>query len=303
MKKEIVLKLHASFEELVQHDDETGGEYWLARDLQEPLGYSKWENFEGVIRRAIQLIANGAATGFLTKCQRDVAIGSRAIRKVIDYRCDSSAVELLGLLTTSFKLNGYFLARNESVVLGLLAKWASGKGITARPQFQLNGFKFDLMLDDKVLIEFDEPHHASSRQKAVDVAKATAAQQAGYELLRLDLNTDVVDAILAVELLIYNDARLAMSQAEQIVQRARLTAKADALAREITNFNIKRDNLCSEHGIAVEHLHNAKEVRELLALRGLQPESLPGAEDIKKIERRVASEAKRLPAAKKKTQD
>jgi DNA-damage-inducible protein D len=298
MKKEVVLKLHASFDELVQEDEQ--GEFWLARDLQMPLGYSKWENFEGVIRRAVQLIANGTATGFLTKCQRDVAIGSRAVRKIIDYRCDSSAVELLGLLTTSFKLNGYFLARNESVVLGLLAKWASGKGITARPQFQLNGFKFDLMLDDKVLIEFDEPHHSSSRQKAVDVAKATAAQQAGFELLRFDLNADVVDAILAIELLICDDAHVAMSHAEQIVQRARLTAKADALGDEITNFNIKRDELRTETRIADEHVKNNKDVRELLMQRGIQPESLPGAEDIRKIERRVASEAKKLPATQKK---
>ena len=41
MKKDVVVKLHASFEELVQRDEETGGEYWLARDLQGLLGYAK----------------------------------------------------------------------------------------------------------------------------------------------------------------------------------------------------------------------------------------------------------------------
>jgi DNA-damage-inducible protein D len=48
MKKEVIVKLHASFEESVQKD-ENGGEYWLARDLQELLGYAKWENFAKVI--------------------------------------------------------------------------------------------------------------------------------------------------------------------------------------------------------------------------------------------------------------
>ena len=51
MKKEVIVRLHASFEELVQHD-ETGNEYWLARDLQELLGYARWENFAKVIDKA-----------------------------------------------------------------------------------------------------------------------------------------------------------------------------------------------------------------------------------------------------------
>ena len=51
MKKEVILRLHASFEELVQKDED-GGEFWLARDLQGLLGYAKWENFAKVIERA-----------------------------------------------------------------------------------------------------------------------------------------------------------------------------------------------------------------------------------------------------------
>ena len=124
MKKEVIVRLHSSFEELVQQDDQ-GGEFWLARDLQELLGYAKWENFEGVVRRAEQLVLNGAAQGSLSKCSRSVNIGSGAVRSVVDYRLDRDALELLGLLTTSFKLNGFFLARNETVLLGLLAKWAA----------------------------------------------------------------------------------------------------------------------------------------------------------------------------------
>ncbi len=79
-----------------------------------------------------------------------------------------------------------------------------------------------------------------------------------------------------------------------------ITIKAKDFANEITNFNIKRDELRSEGSIAVEHVKNNKDVRDLLMQRGIQPEALPAAEDIKKIERRVASEAKKLPAAKKK---
>lgn len=44
MKKEVIVKLHDNFEEMVQTETETGAEFWLARDLQGLLGYAKWEN-------------------------------------------------------------------------------------------------------------------------------------------------------------------------------------------------------------------------------------------------------------------
>jgi len=52
MKKEVIVKLHSDFEEMVQTEADTGVEFWLAGDLQKPLGYSKWENFVNVISKA-----------------------------------------------------------------------------------------------------------------------------------------------------------------------------------------------------------------------------------------------------------
>ena len=52
MKNEVIGRLHASFEELVQNDPESGGEFWFARDLQRVLDYAKWENFAKVIEKA-----------------------------------------------------------------------------------------------------------------------------------------------------------------------------------------------------------------------------------------------------------
>jgi DNA-damage-inducible protein D len=52
MKKEVITKLHSDFEEMVHHDPENGTEFWLARDLQRPLGYERWENFINVIAKA-----------------------------------------------------------------------------------------------------------------------------------------------------------------------------------------------------------------------------------------------------------
>ena len=74
-----------------------------------------------------------------------------------------------------------------------------------------------------------------------------------------------------------------------------ITIKAKDFANEITNFNIKRDDLKAEPTIAREHVQNNREVRKLLGKRGIVPEQLPASEDIKKIERRVESEQKKLP--------
>jgi len=298
MKKEVIVRLHASFEQLVRHD-ETGDEFWLARDLQDLLGYARWENFQGVVLRAEQLARNGVAEGRIARSCRTVSIGSGALRQLVDYRLDRNAVELLSVLATSFKLNGYFLARNEAVILGLLAKWADRRELAVQPQFRLEDSVFDLMIGNSILVEFDEPHHESSRQRRIDDTKRSVAQCAGYAVVRLGLSCDVVDAILAIEPLLEAQSAEVRNEADLILLQARLAAKANDFANEITNFNIKKDGLRSEPAITVEHVKNNRDVRGLLTQRGIEPESLPAAEDIKKIERRVQSETKKLPKARK----
>jgi DNA-damage-inducible protein D len=73
-----------------------------------------------------------------------------------------------------------------------------------------------------------------------------------------------------------------------------ITIKAKDFANEITNFNIKRDDLHHEGTITDEHVKNNLDVRKVLTDRGIKPEELPPAEDIKKLERRVKSEEKLL---------
>ena len=73
-----------------------------------------------------------------------------------------------------------------------------------------------------------------------------------------------------------------------------ITIKAKDFANEITNFNIKRDDMRTEAGITKEHVKNSQEVRKLLIRRNIKPEELPPAEDVKKLERKLASEQKKL---------
>ena len=74
-----------------------------------------------------------------------------------------------------------------------------------------------------------------------------------------------------------------------------ITIKAKDFANEITNFNIKQNALDTESRITREHVKNNEDVRRLLVNRGIVPERLPPAEDVKKVERRLVSEQKKLP--------
>ena len=79
-----------------------------------------------------------------------------------------------------------------------------------------------------------------------------------------------------------------------------LTIAAKNLATEMTNYNVEGKDLYGENAITVEHMQNNKSVRDMLGQRGIRPEELPPAEDIKKLERRVASEHKKIEKASSK---
>ena len=76
----------------------------------------------------------------------------------------------------------------------------------------------------------------------------------------------------------------------------RITIAAKNLATEMTNFNVESKDLQGEPSITTEHVQNNRTVRAMLGERGIKPEQLPPAEDIKKVERRVAREEKQLGA-------
>lgn len=75
-----------------------------------------------------------------------------------------------------------------------------------------------------------------------------------------------------------------------------LSIAAKNLAAEMTNYNVEEKDLQGESAITGEHVQNNRSVRDMLGQRGIQPENLPAAEDIKKLERRVKSQEKELAA-------
>ncbi len=199
MNTDTIQALTETFEGHAQQT-ENGVEYWLARDLQHLLGYSDWRNFEGVIKRAISIIQHKHLNGNIETTHATVKIGSGASRKITDYRIDREALTLLKELCGSYKLNNHFSIRNESVVMQLAEKYCTEKGLIFEYQFRLEKNIFDCMIDQKILIEFDEPHHVhNSRQKRIDVQKDLLARQQGFSLFRIGIHMDIIDLIIFVE--------------------------------------------------------------------------------------------------------
>ena len=73
-----------------------------------------------------------------------------------------------------------------------------------------------------------------------------------------------------------------------------LTIAAKNLATEMTNYNVESKNLYGEPAITGEHVQNNTEIRKMLGERGIKPEELPPAEDIKRLERRTRSQDKKI---------
>lgn len=73
-----------------------------------------------------------------------------------------------------------------------------------------------------------------------------------------------------------------------------LTIAAKNLATEMTNYNVEEKDLQGEVAITVEHVQNNSTIRDMLGKRGIKPENLPPSEDIKKLERRVKSQEKKI---------
>ncbi len=69
-----------------------------------------------------------------------------------------------------------------------------------------------------------------------------------------------------------------------------LTIKAKDFAAELTSHNVLEKELRSSENISKEHLDNNKAVRKILLERGVKPENLPAAEDLRKVKKRLDNE-------------
>jgi DNA-damage-inducible protein D len=272
MKKEIVVRLHKSFEERV-HEQE-GVEFWLARELQELLGYAEWRNFSQVIDKAKTACANAgqAVADHFVDVNKMVDLGSGAQREIEDIALTRYACYLIAQNGDPKKAEiafaqTYFAVQTRKAEL-IEQRIADMERVQAREQLTqseklLSGLIYERGVDDQGFARIR--------------SKGDAALFGGYSTQGIKDRLGVPGGRALADFL------------------PTITIKAKDFATEITNTQIQQQNLRGEPAVTREHVKNNADVRNLLRQRGIVPENLPAAEDVKKIERRVQSDAKKLP--------
>lgn len=270
MKSEIINNYLNEFNGFVYEAD--GLEFWFARDLQNLLGYSKWDNFLNVIEKAKTACSNSGI-----KINDHFADTGRVIKMP-----NGGDKEVVDIFLTRYAC--YLIAQNGDPHKDEIAFAMSYFAIQTRKQELLEKritelerlqIREKLSYSEKMLSGMIFEKGADSQGFAMIKSKGDQALFGGH-------NTSDMKKRLGVP----NKRSLADFLPT-------ITIKAKDFANEITIFNLKKDNLAkSVDGISLDHEQNNRDVRKLLLQKGIKPEDLPAEEDVKKLQRKLKSSDK-----------
>ena len=281
MENSTISKLNKTFEDSAYEQD--GVEYWLARELQELLGYTDWRNFLNAVEKAKE---SCKTTGedildHFVDVTKMVKIGSGAERKQDD------------IMLTRYAC--YLIAQNGDPKTEQIAFAQSYFAIQTRKQE---------LLEER--IRLNERLQAREKLAATETELSKNIYERGVDNKGFANIRSKGDWALFGGLTTSNmKKKLGIPENRPLADfLPTITITAKQLATEITNFNVKQYDLKGETRIIDEHVKNNKDVRGLLGKSGIKPEQLPAEEDIKKLERRVKSadkgiEKKKLKGKKK----
>lgn len=273
MDKNRVAIIKIQFDEITHIISNTDVEYWLARELMSLLGYERWENFEKAVKRSMESCeASGVAvSNHFREVTKMVQLGSGAKRNIKDYMLTRYAC--------------YLIAQNGDPKKEEIA--------FAQSYFAVQTRKQELIEERIAYIERTQARGRlrESEKRLSQNIYERGVDDAGFGRIRSKGDTALFGGHTTQDM----KRRLGVNENRPLADfLPTLTIAAKNLATEMTNYNVEDKDLQGETSITIEHIQNNSSVRNMLIERGIKPEELPASEDIKKLERRVKSQEKKI---------